>query len=65
MSKLSEQLNVRIPMELLSELEDITKYESSKVPELIRSWIRDKVGEYRRDRRFEEWKRKQESRNSR
>lgn len=55
MAKLSEQLNIRIPDEMLTDLETIAEYEHSKVPELVRSWVRDKISEYRKDKRFREW----------
>lgn len=58
MSKQTDQLNVRISSDLLEDLKAIGRYEGVKVPELVRSWIRDRIREYRKDKRFEEWKAK-------
>jgi len=58
LSKQTDQLNVRISSDLLEDLKLIAQYEGSKVPELVRSWIRDRIREYRKDKRFEDWKAK-------
>ena len=56
MEKVSQQLNIRVPAPMLEDLKTIGEYESAKVPELLRTWIRDKIREYRKNRRFEKWR---------
>jgi len=58
LEKAIEQLNIRISRDLYEDLKAIAQYEGSRVPELVRSWIRDRIREYRKDKRFEEWKAK-------
>ena len=52
MSKKTDQLNVRVEAEMLWELELIARVEKAGIPELVRSWIRDKIREYQKDPRY-------------
>ena len=54
--KKNEQLNLRITSEMVEDLEDISSFLSVGIPELIRSWISNKINEYRHDERFESWR---------
>ena len=52
MSKKTDQLNIRVEAEMLWELELIARVEKAGIPELVRSWIRDKIREYQKDPRY-------------
>lgn len=45
-------MNVRVEAEMLEDLEKIGRVEKATVPELVRSWIREKVREYQKDPRY-------------
>ena len=60
MEKQSQQVNVRVSVVLLTDLRDAAAYEGATVPELLREWIREKIRQYRKDRRFEEWRAKKD-----
>ena len=53
---MTEQLNIRLPQKLLDDLKEVSKYEAVKIPELVRSWIRERLREYEGNRRFEKWR---------
>ena len=52
MSKKTDQLNVRVESEMLRDLETIARVEKAGIPELVRSWIREKIREYQKDPRY-------------
>jgi len=52
LSKKTDQLNIRVEAEMLWELELIARVEKAGIPELVRSWIRDKIREYQKDPRY-------------
>jgi hypothetical protein len=49
------QLNVKVKSDLVLKLQDIADYELSKVSELVRGWINEKVKEYEGNRRYNKW----------
>ena len=53
--KYDYQLNVKVKSDLVLKLQDIADYELSKVSELVRGWINEKVKEYEGNRRYNKW----------
>ena len=52
MSK-TEQFNLKVTIEVADMLRSIGVFEGLKPTELVRKWITDKIGEYRKDRIFQ------------
>ena len=52
MSKKTEQIGVRVTSEMDRDLDIISQVEGVDKPELIRGWIRDRIGGYQRDKRY-------------
>jgi len=52
MSK-TEQMNIKITLDMRDMLEAIGVFEGLDPNELVRGWIADKIGEYRKDRIFQ------------
>lgn len=52
MSKKTEQIGVRVTPEMAQDLDLISQVEGVDKPELIRGWIRDRIGGYQRDKRY-------------
>jgi len=50
--KKSEQIGVRVTLEMAQDLEIISRVEGVDKPELIRGWIRDQIGGYQKDKRY-------------
>ena len=50
--KKTEQIGVRVTPEMDLDLEIISQVEGVDKPELIRGWIRDRIGGYQRDKRY-------------
>jgi len=58
LSKYVAQLNVRMPLELKFELEEVAEYEHVKVTDLVRQLIRERVREVTSTRAYQQWKRR-------
>lgn len=52
MSKKAEQINIKVTPAMKFEIETVAFYEGASVTELIRGWIRARISEYRRNKRF-------------
>jgi len=49
----TEQINLRLSGEIMKLLKAIGVFEGLKPTELVRTWVTEKVGEYRKDRIFQ------------
>jgi len=59
-SKYTEQLNIRVPLELKYELQEVAEFEHTKVTDLVRHLIRERVREVTSTRAYQNWKRRRE-----
>jgi len=50
--KKSQQLNVRLEVSMMTDLELISQVEGVGMAELVRGWIRDQIAGYQKDRRY-------------
>jgi hypothetical protein len=53
--KYDYQFNLKVNSDLVLKLQDIADYELTKVSELVRGWINEKVKEYEGNRRYNKW----------
>jgi hypothetical protein len=53
--KYDYQLNLKVNSDLVLKLQDIADYELSKVSELVRGWINERVKGYEGNRRYNKW----------
>jgi len=60
MSKYIEQLNIRVPPELKNELQEVAEFEHTKVTDLVRQLIRERIREVTSTRAYQNWKRRRE-----
>jgi len=59
-SKYIEQLNIRVPPELKHELYEVAEFEHTKVTDLVRQLIRERIREVTSTRAYQNWKRRHE-----
>jgi len=50
--KKSQQLNVRLEVSMMTDLELISEVEGVGMAELVRGWIRERIAGYQKDRRY-------------
>jgi len=60
MEKYTEQINIRVPPSLAAELREVCHYEHTKVTDLVRQLIRERVREVTSTRAYQQWKRRRE-----
>lgn len=55
----TEQLNIRIPQQIMYKIRLISMFEHLKVPDLVRQWLYNNISKYDRNPRFKRFLKQQ------